>query len=177
MKSDFQSLTNVQLFIDGEWTNGSTGRTLENRNPANHALIGHVAVADEIDLALAAHSAASAFEIWRKKSSLERSGTLRAAASLLRERSEAISRAMTIEQGKPLAESRIEAELAAQIMDWFAEEGRRTYGRIVPSRHPGIQQNVIQVPVGPVASFAPWNFPLTQVARKISAARSTGQHV
>jgi succinate-semialdehyde dehydrogenase / glutarate-semialdehyde dehydrogenase len=174
MKSDFQSLTNVQLFIDGEWTNGSTGRTLENRNPANHALIGHVAVADEVDLALAAHSAASAFEIWRKKSSLERSGTLRAAASLLRERSEAISRAMTIEQGKPLAESRIEAELAAQIMDWFAEEGRRTYGRIVPSRHPGIQQNVIQVPVGPVASFAPWNFPLTQVARKISAALASG---
>jgi len=174
MTLDAQSLANVQLFIDGEWSDGATGRTLENRNPANHALIGHVAVADNTDLARAARAASNAFEIWRRTPAIERSEKLRAAASLLRERSEAISRAMTIEQGKPLAESRIEAVYAAQIIDWFAEEGRRTYGRIVPSRHPGIQQNVIQVPVGPVASFAPWNFPLTQVARKISAALASG---
>lgn len=174
MTLDAQPLLNVKLFIDGEWTDGSTGRTLENRNPANHALIGHVAVADEADLARAAQAAASAFDIWRWKPAIERSEKLRAAAALLRERSDVISRAMTIEQGKPLAESRIEAEMAAQIIDWFAEEGRRTYGRIVPSRHPGVQQNVIQVPVGPVASFAPWNFPLTQAARKISAALASG---
>jgi succinate-semialdehyde dehydrogenase / glutarate-semialdehyde dehydrogenase len=164
----------VDLFIDGAWTNGAGDKWLDNHNPATLDVIGRVAVATEADLERAARAASRAFTTWSRTPPLERSNILRRAAALFRDRAEDISRAMTVEQGKPLCESRLEAELAAQIIDWFAEEGRRTYGRIVPSRHPDIQQHVIQVPVGPVASFAPWNFPLTQVARKISAALASG---
>ena len=169
-----QTTRNVDLFIDGAWTSGASDGWLENRNPATLDVIGRVAVATEADLERAARAALRAFNEWSRTPALERSNILRRAAALFRERAEDISHAMTVEQGKPLAESRLEAELAAQIIDWFAEEGRRTYGRIVPGRHPDIQQHVIQVPVGPVASFAPWNFPLTQVARKISAALAAG---
>lgn len=169
-----ESKTDVNLFIDGQWMAGSGGLWLENRNPATLEIIGRVAVASEADLERAANAVARAFKTWSRTPALERSNILRRAAVLFRERADEISRAMTVEQGKPLAESRLEAELAAQIIDWFAEEGRRTYGRIVPGRQPNIQQQVIQVPVGPVASFAPWNFPLTQVARKISAALASG---
>ncbi|WP_186079852.1 NAD-dependent succinate-semialdehyde dehydrogenase [Burkholderia gladioli] len=169
-----ESNTDVNLFIDGQWAPGSGGLWLANHNPATLEVIGRVAVASEADLERAANAAARAFKTWSRTPALERSNILRRAAVLFRERADEISRAMTVEQGKPLAESCLEAELAAQIIDWFAEEGRRTYGRIVPGRQPNIQQQVIQVPVGPVASFAPWNFPLTQVARKISAALASG---
>jgi succinate-semialdehyde dehydrogenase/glutarate-semialdehyde dehydrogenase len=169
-----ESPVDVDLLIDGQWTPGAGGQWLENRNPATLEIIGRVAVATEADLSRAAHAVARAFKSWSRTPALERSTLLRRAAALFRERTDEISRAMTVEQGKPLAESRLEAELAAQIIDWFAEEGRRTYGRIVPGRQPNVQQQVIQVPVGPVASFAPWNFPLTQVARKISAALAAG---
>jgi succinate-semialdehyde dehydrogenase/glutarate-semialdehyde dehydrogenase len=169
-----ESQIDVNLLIDGQWTAGSDGLWLENRNPATLENIGRVAVASRPDLERAVNAVARAFKAWSRTPALERSNTLRRAALIFRERADEISRAMTVEQGKPLAESRLEAELAAQIIDWFAEEGRRTYGRIVPGRQPNIQQQVIQVPVGPVASFAPWNFPLTQVARKISAALASG---
>jgi succinate-semialdehyde dehydrogenase/glutarate-semialdehyde dehydrogenase len=174
MDLESKSMIDVKLLIDGKWTSGSDDRWLENRNPATLEDLGRVAVAATADLELAAQAVSRAFKTWSNTPALERSNILRRAAALFRERADEISRAMTVEQGKPLAESRLEAELAAQIIDWFAEEGRRTYGRIVPSRHPNIQQNVIQVPVGPVAAFAPWNFPLTQVARKISAALAAG---
>jgi len=165
---------NILLYIDGGWREGSDHRTIENRNPVNDELIGTVAVATRSDLELAAAAAVSGFADWRERSALDRSDVLRRAASLVRERLQMIAEAMTREQGKPLAESLLEATLAAQIIDWFAEEGRRAYGRIVPSRAGHVQQNVIQVPVGPVASFAPWNFPLTQLARKIAVALAAG---
>lgn len=165
---------NALLYIDGEWREGSGHGTVENRNPATDELIGTVAVATQPDLELAAAAATAGFAGWRERSALDRSDILRRAASLLRERLQTIAEAMTREQGKPLAESLREATLAAQIIDWFAEEGRRAYGRIVPSRAGHVQQHVIQVPVGPVASFVPWNFPLTQLARKIGAALAAG---
>jgi succinate-semialdehyde dehydrogenase/glutarate-semialdehyde dehydrogenase len=164
----------VLLHIDGAWTPGSTGKELPNVNPATGETIGTVTVAGTGDITAAAEAAARAFRGWRTRPALERSGLLREAAANLRERRDDIARAMTIEQGKPLAESRLEATLAAEIIDWFAEEGRRAYGRVVPGRRPGVTQSVVQEPVGPVASFAPWNFPLTQVARKISIALAAG---
>jgi succinate-semialdehyde dehydrogenase/glutarate-semialdehyde dehydrogenase len=164
----------VQLYIDGAWRMGSSGRELANVNPATGETVGSLTLAAVGDVAEAADAAGRAFPAWSAASALERSELLRASAALVRERSEDIARAMTIEQGKPLAESRIEARSAAEIIEWFAEEGRRAYGRIVPSRGVETTQTVIQAPVGPVAAFAPWNFPLTQVARKIAAALAAG---
>ncbi len=99
---------------------------------------------------------------------------MRKAADLLRERADTIARIMSQEQGKPLAEARIETLSAADIIDWFAEEGKRAYGRVIPARADGVLQAVIKEPVGPVACFTPWNFPINQAVRKISAALCTG---
>ncbi|EJM69335.1 NAD-dependent aldehyde dehydrogenase [Pseudomonas sp. GM49] len=99
---------------------------------------------------------------------------MRTAANLLRECADRIARNMTQEQGKPLAEARMETMSAADIIDWLAEEGRRAYGRLVPSRNKSVEQKVIKEPVGPVAAFTPWNFPINQVVRKLSSALAAG---
>ena len=99
---------------------------------------------------------------------------MRKAADLLRARAETIAPLLTMEQGKPLAEAKGEALAGADVIDWFAEEGRRAYGRVIPARAAGIYQLVVKEPVGPVAAFTPWNFPINQVVRKLSAALATG---
>ena len=99
---------------------------------------------------------------------------LKKAADLLRERSEAIATLATMEEGKALAEARVELQIAAEIFDWYAEEGRRAYGRVLPQRSPGVRMTVVKEPVGPVAGFAPWNFPLGNPARKLGAALGAG---
>ncbi|QOF96444.1 NAD-dependent succinate-semialdehyde dehydrogenase [Novacetimonas hansenii] len=165
---------NTQLYIDGTWTDGTGGRTIDVLNPATAQVIGHVAHAAPPDLRRALDAAARGFVTWGRMSPLERSGILRRAAALLRERSGDIAALMTMEQGKPVGEARTELLAAADVVDWMAEEGRRTYGRIVPARAPGIMQEVIRSPVGPVAAFCPWNFPVNQVARKVGAALAAG---
>jgi succinate-semialdehyde dehydrogenase / glutarate-semialdehyde dehydrogenase len=112
--------------------------------------------------------------VWSRVSAFERSKIMRNAAALLRERADLIGRYMTLEQGKPFAESKAETLAGADIIEWFAEESRRTYGRIVPARGEAIRQLVTKEPVGPVAAFAPWNFPINQVVRKVSAALAAG---
>lgn len=164
----------VQLHIDGAWRDSRSGRSIAVFNPATEEHIGDVAHADVEDLALAAASAEKGFRIWRKVSPLERSGILRKAADLLRQRVDAIATAMTLEQGKPRAEARIEILLSADFLDWFAEEGRRTYGRIVPARAQGVTNLVLKEPVGPVLALTPWNFPISQVTRKVGAALCAG---
>src|SRR6185436_8191276 len=104
----------------------------------------------------------------------ERAATMRKAAALLRERADSIARLLTQEQGKPLAEARVEVMAGADIIEWFADEGRRVYGRIVPSRNLAAQQMVLKEPVGPVAAFTPWNFPINQIVRKLGAALASG---
>ncbi len=99
---------------------------------------------------------------------------MRRAAGLIRERADQIAPLLTQEQGKPLAEARVETLAAADIIEWFADEGRRVYGRIVPSRNLAAQQLVMKEPVGPVAAFTPWNFPINQVVRKLGAALAAG---
>lgn len=115
-------------------------------------------------------AAKEGFEIWRKTSAFDRYRTMRKAADLIRSRAAGIASIMTLEQGKPLTESRAESLLAADIIDWLAEEGRRAYGRIVPARFGNIAQLVTKEPVGPVAAFTPWNFPIHHAVRKISAS-------
>lgn len=162
------------LFIDGAWAEAAGGKWLDVVNPATARTIGRVAHAEVPDLDRALGAAQKGFDIWSVTSPFERSALLRRAANLLRERADHIARIMTLEQGKPLAQARVETLGAADTMDWFAEEARRTYGQIIPARAPGVLQMTQKVPVGPVAAFTPWNFPLNQVVRKLSAALATG---
>lgn len=164
----------VSLFIDGAWIPAAAGRTLPVTNPASGETIGKVAHAEGTDLDRALEAAEKGFKLWRKVSAFDRSKVMRKAASLLRERADAIAPLMTMEQGKPLAEAKGEALAGADVIDWFAEEARRTYGRVIPARAEGIYQLVVKEPVGPVAAFTPWNFPINQVVRKLSCAVAAG---
>ena len=164
----------TQLLIAGQWQDAADGRTIAVHNPANGAEIGRVAHAGVADLDQALAAAQKGFETWRDIPAVERGRILRRAAALMRERADAIASVLTAEQGKPLAEARIEAMSAADIIEWFADEGMRVYGRVVPSRNLAVRQLVVKDPVGPVAAFTPWNFPINQAVRKISAALATG---
>ena len=164
----------VLLHIGGKWRASGSGRTIDIVNPATEEVIGKLAHAATADLDEALAHAAKGFAVWRKTSAYERSKLLRKTADILRDRSESIARILTMEQGKPLAEARAEMAGAADVLDWFAEEGRRAYGRIIPARNPGVYQLSLREPVGVVAGFTPWNFPVSQAVRKISAALAAG---
>jgi succinate-semialdehyde dehydrogenase/glutarate-semialdehyde dehydrogenase len=165
---------NTQLFIAGQWQDAGDGRSLAVYNPSTGKEIGRVAHAGIADLDRALAAAQKGFDIWRKTPAFERSKIMRKAAALMRERAGAIAAVLTQEQGKPLGEAKMEATASADIIEWFAEEGFRVYGRIVPSRNLAVRQMVVKDPVGPVAAFTPWNFPINQAVRKISAALATG---
>ncbi len=164
----------ASLFIDGVWTAGSGTRRGKVMDPATARQIAEVAFAETADLDAALAAANRSFAAWRKTTALERSRILVKAANLVRTNAETIAQAITTEQGKPLSESRLEAGVTADIIEWYAEEGRRAYGRVIPSRLPGARQIVISEPVGPVAAFSPWNFPCGQLVRKIAAALAAG---
>jgi len=164
----------IQLLIDGAWTPAASKRTLPVVSPASGEVIGKVAHAERADLDRALEAAEKGFRAWRKVSAFDRAKVMRKAADLLRQRADAIAPLLTQEQGKPLVEAKGEVLAGADIIDWFAEEARRTYGRVVPARADGIYQLVIKEPVGPVAAFTPWNFPINQVVRKLSCAVAAG---
>ncbi len=169
-----QSYTDTRLLIAGQWCDAASGKTIDVVNPATGQVIGRVAHAGIPDLDRALAAAQRGFEDWRKVPANERAATMRKAAGLVRERASDIARLLTQEQGKPVGEARIEVMAAADIIEWFADEGRRVYGRIVPSRNLAAQQLVMKEPVGPVAAFTPWNFPVNQVVRKLAAALASG---
>lgn len=168
------SYTDTRLLIDGQWTDAVSGKTLDVLNPATGRVIGQVAHAGIVDLDRALASAQRGFEVWRATPAHERAAVMRRAAALVRERVDTIAPLLTQEQGKPLTEARIETLAAADIIEWFADEGQRVYGRIVPSRNLAAQQLVLKEPVGPVAAFTPWNFPINQLVRKLGATLTTG---
>jgi succinate-semialdehyde dehydrogenase/glutarate-semialdehyde dehydrogenase len=164
----------LNLFIDGEWISGKGRRCDPVMNPATGAELGELPHATPADLDRALEAAQRSFPLWRGMTPRERGKILKKAAEILRSRSEAIARIATMEEGKVLAETRIEVGMAAEIFEWYAEEGRRAYGRVLPQRAPGVRFTVLKEPVGPVAAFAPWNFPLGNPARKIGAALAAG---
>jgi len=165
----------TQLFIDGKWQQPAEGKTLPVVNPATGKEIGRVAHAGRPDLDRALEAAKKGFEVWRDMVPAERGKIMRKAAALVRERAGEIAPLLTQEQGKPLVEAKAETMAAADIIEWFADEGFRVYGRIVASRlNVTIRQMVIKDPVGPVAAFTPWNFPINQVVRKIGAGLAAG---
>lgn len=163
-----------RLFIAGEWVSGGGRRTQPVVNPATEEVLGELPHATTADLDRALEAARRSFPSWRAVPPHERGRILRRAAELLRERSEHVARIATMEEGKPLAESRREVEMSAEIFEWYAEEGRRAYGRVLPQRATGVRMTVLKEPVGPVAAFAPWNFPIGNPARKIGAALAAG---
>jgi succinate-semialdehyde dehydrogenase/glutarate-semialdehyde dehydrogenase len=164
----------VLLYIDGAWCKAAKGRSDAVLNPATGETIGSVPIVDTGDLDRALEAAEKGFRVWRKVAAHDRYKLMRKAADILRSRADAVAEMMTLEQGKPLVEAKGETLAGADVIDWFAEEARRTYGRIVPARADGIQQLVVKEPVGPVAAFTPWNFPINQAVRKISGAVAAG---
>ncbi len=164
----------VLLHVGGEWRAARGGRTLDVINPATEEVLGKLAHAGTDDLDEALDHAAKGFATWKAMTAYDRSKIMRKAADLIRERADAIARLMTMEQGKPVGEAKIEIMGSADVIDWFAEEGRRAYGRVIPNRVPGVYQLSLREPVGVVAGFTPWNFPMSQAVRKISAALAAG---
>lgn len=162
------------LIIAGEWVQAGDRKTSPVINPATEETIGQLphATAPDLDRALAA--AERSFKQWRAVFPDQRGQILKKAAELMRSRQEEMARIATIESGKRIGETRIEVMMSANIFEWYAEEGRRAYGRVLPQRAPGTRLAVIKEPVGPVAAFAPWNFPLGNPARKIGAALGAG---
>jgi succinate-semialdehyde dehydrogenase/glutarate-semialdehyde dehydrogenase len=166
--------TDLALYIGGAWRNGDGRQGEDVVNPATQKALARLPHASASDLDLALEAAKGGLAVWRATSAYDRAKVLRKAADLVRARAEAIARIMTQEQGKVLPEARAEVLVTADIIEWFAEEGRRAYGRIVPGRAKGTRQLVVQEPVGVVAAFTPWNFPTLTPARKIGASLAAG---
>jgi len=164
----------LRLFIDGTWRSGDGRASEPVLNPSTGGVLGELPHASAADLDQALASSARGFETWRRMSAVERGAILQRAAALILERKETIASLITLELGKPIAESRTEVDTAAGIFTWNAEEGRRAYGRVIPSRSRNVQQIAIREPLGPIAAFSPWNAPAITPARKISSALAAG---
>ncbi len=164
-----------ELFIGGEWVReASTGRTFEVENPANGETLATLPDAGEEEAKKAIDAAAKAQPAWARKTAQERAAIMGEAVRLMQERREHLARVMTLEQGKPLLESRGEIAYAASFLEWFAEEGKRVYGRTVPASHPDKRILVIKRPVGVTAAITPWNFPSAMITRKLGPALAAG---
>lgn len=164
----------LKLFIDGTWRSGEGRASEPVLNPSTGGVLGELPHASAADLDEALASSARGFQTWRRMSAVERGAILQRAAALILERKETIASLITLELGKPIAESRTEVDTAAGIFTWNAEEGRRAYGRVIPSRSRNVQQIAIREPLGPIAAFSPWNAPAITPARKISSALAAG---
>jgi succinate-semialdehyde dehydrogenase/glutarate-semialdehyde dehydrogenase len=165
---------NVELYIDGAWCTAAADETIPVRNPATDAILGTVSHARRADLERAVAAAERGFELWRRISPLERAKRMRKASLLLRERVSQIAVLLTLEQGKLLSEAQAEVERVADGNDWMAGEAERIYGRTIMGRTGNVTQTVVKDPVGVVAAFTPWNFPLFQLVRKIAGALAAG---
>ena len=143
-------------------------------NPGTEKQIGWVSLARVADLDAALAAAARGFAVWRQTAPLARAKVLAGAAALLRERADRIARLLSLEQGKPLVEALGELGRVAEMCDWMSGETQRIYGRLIPARTTGVTQMVVKEPVGIVAAFTPWNFPVNQIVRKVASALAAG---
>jgi succinate-semialdehyde dehydrogenase/glutarate-semialdehyde dehydrogenase len=161
----------LDLFIGGEWR--KTSETLPVVNPANESVIGALPVARRSDLEDALDAADRGFAIWRKTAPRDRSDIIIKAARLLRERQDEIAYAITLEHGKPFQQAQLEVIRGSEFLEWDAGECQRLYGRAIPGVQ-GMRHTVLRQPIGAVAAFSPWNFPMSQPARKIAGALAAG---
>ncbi len=164
----------LSFLIDGRYVERESRVVEPVFNPATGRPLGDLPHATAADLDRALAAADKAFEPWRRTAPQERGRILKRGADLIRERMEAIAMIMTLEQGKPLAEARGEVAYAANVIEWYAEEGRRAYGRVIPGPSPDVRQLVVMEPVGPAVAFTPWNFPALTPARKMGGALAAG---
>jgi succinate-semialdehyde dehydrogenase/glutarate-semialdehyde dehydrogenase len=161
----------IHLYIAGDWK-----KCVERQpifNPADESVIGEVPIATTFDLEAAVAAAVDGFNAWSKTSPSKRAEIMIKAATIMRERSEEIAHAITLEHGKPITQARLEVVRGCEFFEWDAAEGQRTYGRLIPST-PGIRYMVLHQPIGTVAAFSPWNFPMSQPSRKVAGALAAG---
>ncbi len=163
-----------KMFINGTWCEAGDGQTYAVVNPATEEAIADVAYGGRSDARRAVEAAHKAMPAWMKLTAYDRAKVLKKTADLMRERADAIARILTTEQGKPLAEAKGEVLHSADTFEWFAEEGKRAYGQVIPNSTPGKRHLTIKHPVGVVAAISPWNFPVTLQARKIAPALAAG---
>jgi acyl-CoA reductase-like NAD-dependent aldehyde dehydrogenase len=162
------------ILVGGTWRKGRHAQHLTVRNPATGEVLDNLHLASADDLQLALETTHKAFDHWRQVPAHERCARLERGVARLRENIERIATLLTLEQGKPLAEAKAECAMAADLIKWYAEEARRVYGRVIPARLPNSRMDVLKFPVGPVAAFSPWNFPLVLSARKLGGALAAG---
>ncbi|QDU93157.1 NAD-dependent succinate-semialdehyde dehydrogenase [Lignipirellula cremea] len=163
-----------RMFINGKWCDAADGKTLEVINPATEQVLAEVACGGRQETKAALEAAAAAFPAWKKRTAWERAAVLKRAAEKIRNRVDEIARTLTLEQGKPLAESQGEIRQAADTFEWFAEEAKRNYGRLIPESLPGRRHLTVSHPVGVVGTITPFNFPVTLQARKMAPALAAG---
>ncbi len=165
---------NFGLFIDGDWQRTAAEGVIEVCDPASGEVIGEVPAAGVADVEAAIAAAGDGLRTWRSTAAWQRADVLHAVADRMAARTEEAARCITLEAGKPLAQSRREWALSVDQFRWYAEEARRIYGRIVESRAPGGRIEVLHEPVGIVAAFTAWNFPAVLIARKVAPALAAG---
>ncbi|WP_116106912.1 NAD-dependent succinate-semialdehyde dehydrogenase [Lewinella sp. IMCC34191] len=168
------SLLRTSAFLDGSWIPADSGRTFAVTNPFNRELIVHVANLGAPETERAVAAAYKAFPIWSGKTAGERSQILRRWYELVMDYKEDLAILMTLEQGKPISESRAEVNYGASFVEWFAEEGKRAYGDVIPSHRRDARILAVKQPVGVVAAITPWNFPIAMITRKVAPALAVG---
>ncbi len=169
-----QGLFRQQCYIDGEWFDADNGATLEVTNPATNAILGTIPKMGATETRRAIEAAHRAFPAWRAMTAQERSNILRKWYGLLLQHQDDLAVLMTAEQGKPLAESRGEIAYAASFIEWFAEEGKRIYGDVIPPHQADKRILVLKEPIGVCAAITPWNFPSAMITRKAGPALAAG---
>src|SRR5690349_13439503 len=168
------SLFRQQCYINGAWADADSGKTIDVTNPATGEVLGTIPNMGTAETRRAIEAANAAWAGWRKKTAKERANILRKLFNLMMENQEDLAILMTAEQGKPLAESKGEIAYAASFIEWFAEEGKRIYGDVIPAHQPDKRIVVTKEPVGVVAAITPWNFPSAMITRKAGPALAAG---
>jgi succinate-semialdehyde dehydrogenase/glutarate-semialdehyde dehydrogenase len=166
--------TAKRMFIDGKWVNADSGKTIQVINPATEEVLAEMAYGSRAEVKRAIDAAHRAMQSWMKLTPYDRAKVLKKTAELMRERADAIARTLTMEQGKPVPEAKAEVLHSADTFEWFAEEGKRAYGQVIPNSAPGKRHLTIKHPVGVVGAISPWNFPITLQVRKIAPALAAG---
>ena len=168
------TLLRQQCYIDGAWTDARSGNKVEVTNPATGAVLGTVPSVDAAETRRAIEAASAAFPAWAARTAKDRASILRRWHDLMLANADDLGTLMTAEQGKPLAEAKGEVAYAAAFIEWFAEEGKRVYGDMIPGHQPDKRILVMRQPVGVVAAITPWNFPAAMITRKAGPALAAG---
>ncbi|MBM3541090.1 MAG: aldehyde dehydrogenase family protein, partial [Alphaproteobacteria bacterium] len=174
MKLDDAKLLRQKCYIDGAWVDADSAATIKVTNPVDSSAIGTIPKLGTAETRRAIEAANKAYPAWRAKTAKERAGILRKWYELMLQHKEDLARIMTAEQGKPLTESRGEVIYGASFIEWFAEEGKRVYGDVIPQPMPGRRIVVTKEPVGVVGAITPWNFPNAMITRKCGPALAAG---